>query len=236
MNGEKLGFLIVSNSDRVKEDMLLMRPPQINIECTQIFSDDMLTIEKMRTVMKSHLKEGASSILKNGPLSFITFACTLGSIAIGEDVVISEISKGAPGIPATTAVTAVVNALQTLKAKNLLVIAPYPDDMGSLMQKYLSSKGFNIIKYHGLQIKDDRLIGKVEPSFICDLATQNYTKEIDTIFISCTSMPAIKAIQSIEDKLGIPVVTTNQAMLWNMLRRIGNKEGKKQYGHLFSEY
>jgi arylmalonate decarboxylase len=44
--------------------------------------------------------------------------------------------------------------------------------------------------------------------------------EADAIFISCTSLPTLKLIDAIEEQLGKPVVTSNQATFWNALQKL----------------
>jgi maleate isomerase len=37
------------------------------------------------------------------------------------------------------------------------------------------------------------------------------------LFISCTALPAFEMIEYLEAELGVPVVSSNQATLWNTL-------------------
>jgi maleate isomerase len=46
-------------------------------------------------------------------------------------------------------------------------------------------------------------------------------KEAEAIFLSCTALRGAEVAQVIEDTVGIPVITSNQALLWRGLRQAG---------------
>jgi maleate cis-trans isomerase len=49
-------------------------------------------------------------------------------------------------------------------------------------------------------------------------------------------MDPLPIIQRIEDRLRVPVVTSNTAMIWNLLSKIGLKHSIKNYGRLLAEW
>jgi len=50
--------------------------------------------------------------------------------------------------------------------------------------------------------------------------------------MSCAAFPATKVIKHIEDQTGLPVVTSNQAMIWMAYRTMGLND-KIDLGKLF---
>jgi len=59
--------------------------------------------------------------------------------------------------------------------------------------------------------------------------------ESDAIFISCTNFRTLEIIESLENKLGKPVVTSNSASMWQMLRVIQDTRVIPGAGRLFRE-
>ena len=57
-------------------------------------------------------------------------------------------------------------------------------------------------------------------------------KDVDAIFMSCAAFPATRVIKQVEEATGIPVVTSNQAMIWMSYRLMGLKD-KIDLGKLF---
>lgn len=62
--------------------------------------------------------------------------------------------------------------------------------------------------------------GSVTPQQWVALARAHARHEADDIFLSCTNTTQIEAIVDIECALGIPVVNSNQAVLWGCIKRL----------------
>ena len=55
----------------------------------------------------------------------------------------------------------------------------------------------------------------------------------DALFISCTALPVLNIIDRLESKLKKPVLSSNQALIWNTLVEIGENKNVKGFGKLF---
>ena len=75
---------------------------------------------------------------------------------------------------------------------------------------------------------------KLELSFL-DLVLSLSHKEADGIFISCTNLPTINIIEELETILKKPVISSNTATLWAMLKKIAVPIKIKGYGKLLEE-
>ena len=65
---------------------------------------------------------------------------------------------------------------------------------------------------HGLAITENFAIADVEPARIAAFAGEHFGGGgIDLLFASCTNFRAYDAREQIEQELGVPVVTSNQA-------------------------
>ena len=60
--------------------------------------------------------------------------------------------------------------------------------------------------------------------------------EADAILISCTDFATLGVIPRLEDDLGKPVVTSNQATFWAALRAAGVDTRFDRYGELLREH
>jgi maleate isomerase len=64
----------------------------------------------------------------------------------------------------------------------------------------------------------------VSPKQIADWAIRlnaDCDPPVDAIVIACNGLRALGAIETIEQAINVPVVTSNQALLWNMVRGDG---------------
>ena len=56
----------------------------------------------------------------------------------------------------------------------------------------------------------------------------------DALFISCTALPALAIIDRLEKKHGKMVLSSNQALIWETLEKIGMNKSITGFGKLFS--
>ena len=60
------------------------------------------------------------------------------------------------------------------------------------------------------------------------------TAECDAIFVSCTSLRTFGIIEQLESELARPVVSSNQALAWHLLRLGGIGDAIPELGRLFT--
>ncbi|RWO17956.1 MAG: arylmalonate decarboxylase, partial [Mesorhizobium sp.] len=76
---------------------------------------------------------------------------------------------------------------------------------------------------------------RVTPDYIYEFAKQVDRADSDAIFISCGALRSVDIIQALEAESGKPVITSNQAMMWDCLRLAGVNDRSDKYGRLFKE-
>ena len=57
--------------------------------------------------------------------------------------------------------------------------------------------------------------------------------EAEALFISCTALPALSIIDRLEKKTGKVVLSSNQALIWDTLKKIGKNDSVNGFGKLF---
>ncbi|HSF01668.1 MAG TPA: aspartate/glutamate racemase family protein, partial [Solirubrobacterales bacterium] len=164
----------------------------------------------------------------------ITFACTTGSLVRGPgwDKVLRDRIEARTSVPATTTSTAVLAAFATLGARRLGIATPYIDELNRREREFFEAQGFEVLDIRGLGIRDDRQIGAQFPQVAYRLAREVDRPEVDCLFISCTNFPTMPIIAPLERDAGKPVVTSNQATIWDSLRRAGVRERIPGFGRL----
>ena len=59
-------------------------------------------------------------------------------------------------------------------------------------------------------------------------------RDADAYLVSCANIAALGVIDALEQRLGAPVITSNQAILWDALARIGHDDVSGCPGRLFT--
>ncbi|HVO92382.1 MAG TPA: hypothetical protein VMT22_06045, partial [Terriglobales bacterium] len=138
----------------------------------------------------------------------------------GHDQELSRRISTATGVKSTTSLTAVVEALRTLSIKRPAIATSYLPDIDARLVEVLNQSGFQVVAIRGMGLKRSIDMGKIMPNETYRLArtVANETDKADGIFISCGNLRSFEVIEALEADTRLPVVTSNQAGLWQALR------------------
>lgn len=231
----KIGYLLLATEQTIQDDVMALRPEGVGMHFTRTPIPDSITVETLGAIGDS-LAEAASLILPDGSLDVICYACTSGSIVLGEERVFAELAKGAPKAKTTSLITAVIRALRAFEARRIVVATPYLDEINRLEDTYLRDVGFDVLAIESLNIERDSDMVRVAPDFILDFARSLDRPDADALFISCGALRSLDIVEALERALGKPVVTSNQAMIWDSLRLAGIDDRIEGYGALLRDY
>lgn len=231
----KAGFVLLATEQTIEADMFRLFPQGVGLHFTRAPIPDSITEATLRAQAES-LAPAAATLLPDGSLDVVCYACTSGSLVIGEDRVCAELKRGAPYAEPTTLITGVMRALRILGARKVAVATPYLDEINQSEADYMEAAGFEITNIQGLNIEKDSDMIRVRPEFIADYAAGVDTDDADALFISCGALRSIDVIEELEQRLGKPVICSNQAMAWDVLRRAGITDKIEGYGRLLREF
>lgn len=190
-----------------------------------------LTPQALRD-MEGHIPHAVELIVPDDRLDVMGFGCTSGSMAIGPGRVAAAVHRVRPGIPVTDPVSAALKGLKTLGARRIALLTPYPDAVNEVVAAYVSGKGFEIAERASFKQPNDPAIARVPPEAIERAGVELGRRKVDALFISCTALRCSSVIERIEQAIGKPVVTSNQALAWDCLRLAGCTAAVEGYGQL----
>jgi maleate cis-trans isomerase len=156
----------------------------------------------------------------------------------GHDRELSHRIHAVTGIQATTSLTAVVDALRILEIQRPAIATSYLADIDARLAEVLEKSGFEVAAIRGMGLKKSIEMGKVTPEETYRLAREvvRSAPKADGILISCGNLRTFEAIESLETDTGLPVVTSNQAGLWQVLRIAGIKDRLNSLGRLLNDH
>jgi maleate cis-trans isomerase len=197
-----------------------------------------VTIEGLSETVKQ--VERAALELASAEVDVILHAGTAIAFfrGFGHDQELSRRITATTGIKATTSLTAVVEALRILGIKRPAIATSYLADIDARLVSVLEQSAFKVAAIRGMGLKRSIDMGKVMPDETYRLAREaaNFAPAADGIFISCGNLRSFEAIEPLETDTGLPVVTSNQAGLWQTLRMVGVSEGLPNLGRLLRDY
>ncbi len=228
----QMGFIIITSDLVMEENIFRLAPEGVGTSITRLNCSNEITVESLAAQLDG-MAEAASILQPNARPDVVCYACTSGSIVNGEEAVMAEIKRGAPWTQPNTLVTGVINALHAFNAKKIVVGTPYLDEINKMEYDFLIEKGFDVLDIQGLNIEDGYAMGLITPEYIKEFALSIDQPDADAIFMSCGGIRTIDVLQEIEDAAGKPVICSNQAMMWDCLRRAGIVDKIEGYGQLF---
>lgn len=195
-----------------------------------------VTVEFLISLAEStDIEEAARKLVPLKP-ACIMYPCTSCSFVkgVGYDEEISRRIEAATGVPATTTSTAMVRALRALGIEKVAVGAPYLQEVTDTLTKFLEDSGFAVVKVKTLNMTRGRDIFRLPYEEVAHLIRETDAPEAEGIFISCTNLRTATIIEDLEREMRKPVVTANQATVWDALRIMGMSDFPGGVGCLFS--
>ena len=179
--------------------------------------------------------EPASILLADAGVDAIVFHCTAVS-TFAPDLAgeIRQRVEAASNVKCFTTADAIIKALRRLGAKRVTLLSPYISEVHEREISFLEANGFAVEGGAHLGINTNSEMARIMPDAIAEWAGDNISKRADACFISCTAIRSAPVIARLEQRSGIPVLTSNQCMVWQLLRSNGIDMNPGGFGRLFS--
>ncbi len=184
--------------------------------------------------MASTVTETSKRLLPGDDIDVLAYGCTSASFVLGPDAINAMLSKAKPMSKTTNPASAAFAALHALDAKRIAVLTPYRRDVNIHVRKGLVDVGFDVGSFGSFNEEMDPIVAEIDTDSIgAALKQLTLHSQTDVAFVSCTSIRIMHAIEDLEAKLGLPVISSNQAIIWHCLRLAGYDEKSDGLGQLF---
>jgi maleate isomerase len=232
----RVGISMPQANPTVEPEIGACLPPGVSMMATRLTSKQQEPrdryreyFERLDTTLDSY------DILK---LDAFAFGCTASSYQVGleeEAIGIAALSKKR-GYPIITGGQALIAALKKLGAKKIAIGAPYPQWMIDMALVYYKAAGFEIT--NALQIKthsaDTRSIYDLTGADAVAAVKTMDTSGADVFVFTGSGMPSFQAILETQKLKGIPTISTNLCMGWQLCDHVGMANWGKGDHKLFN--
>ncbi len=231
----RLGLIIPSSNRLTEPQFHRYAPPGVDIHVTRLRMTGAFAAPIAQLMPR--IVE-AAEMLADARCDVIGFHCTATSMEegiAGDRAIIAAIAEATDQTTTSTA-TAVLAALQAVGAQRIALITPYVEATHRQELSFLREAGFEVARDRCLGLSgSDAYIGVPPEAWIAASATQQ-DDALDAYMLGCTNVRSIEVIDEIEAALNRPVVTSNQAMLWQSLRLAGRTDRLPGLGRLLREF
>ncbi|MDP2572540.1 Asp/Glu racemase [Vibrio penaeicida] len=231
----KVGVIALATDFNIESDLRKIYPSDVQPFTSRVRNVNPLTIDNLQK-MAPGISAAADSILPGTALDVVIYACTSGTVAIGEQKVTELIHSTRPNTLVTNPLSASIKAIQTLGATRISILTPYTESVNHAIATHYSENGFDVLSVAGFGFDDDTQMTFISPKDIAQAALSSCHSDAELLFISCTALRASGVIEQIEQELGKPVVTSNQALAWHSLTLMHYPNSLSGFGVLLSEH
>lgn len=231
--GLRLGLIVLSTDETLEtEARALLAPGAANLLHTRIPARPDVTPEDLQEMAAQMT---AAAALLPPDLAAVGYGCTSGATVIGPERVAGLIGVAHPGVPVTDPMSAVVAALNALGAARIALVSPYVASVTGPMRAHMAENGIEVVRAVSFEQREDRIVGRIaEASTLAAILAAAAGGGIDAVFASCTNLRTLGILDEAENRLGVPVVSSNAALMWHLARIAGRAQAVRGPGRLFA--
>jgi len=232
----KIGLIVPASNTVNSHEWGLLAPEGVAIHTARATQSGRSSQKSFERMAKG--AEEAAEQLATAGVDIVAYGCTSGSFMCPRDEMMRRLA-GRAGCPATNSADSVLTALKALGVGTVALATPYLPYINEGEIRFLEEEGISVCASLGLGLGETEAerfaIRKVPPEAVYRMARAVDRPEAEAIFISCTSLATLRLIEPIEAQLGKPVITSNQATFWNVLKMLGLRVSIPGAGRLLRE-
>jgi maleate isomerase len=149
----------------------------------------------------------------------VTFHCTANSTdegTDGEQRILDAMAKAGARKASSTA-TAIRRALDGLNAKRMVLVTPYSQAVTDHEAEFFRDIGIEVLASVGHGLKGSDAYCATPPAYWREAALKARNARADIYFLSCANISAFSVIEELEHTLERPVISSNQAVVWDQI-------------------
>ena len=229
-----IGLIVLATDHTIEHEFRQM----LGIDGVAVYHSRIRNAPEINPATLAEMEQGiaaaAGVILPGTSLDVVAYACTSGSVVIGEEAVFARIREARPGIACTTPITAAIAGLKQLGARRIALLTPYVEAVNRMLRDFIEAQDVAVPVMGSFNHENDNEVARIAMSSIREAVLElGREPGVDAVFVSCTSLRVAAIVEAVEAELGKPVTSSNHALAWHCLRLAGYAEPVPGLGRLF---
>ena len=230
----RIGLIVPANNSVIEPELWSVLPEGCSAHATRILAKGDLTPEAIHRMERD--TAGAMEALAATGVDVIAYCDMVTTFIMEAGWNESAMARftHSTGVPCLSAWTSLRDALASLGAKRLAIGTPYPAKIHAMVAPFFKERGFDVRRQATLDILAMRAVPAVAPERLEAFVDELDPRGCDALVLLATDLPTFGSIATLERKYGIPVLSSNQAILWRALFQLRLSEEVTTLGRLFS--
>ena len=231
----RIGLILLSTDQTLEVEARSIRIDGVDFYHARIEMEPEVTPTTL-TDMKKRLPGTAALLPAEFEFDAIGYGCTSAATLIGSDGVTESIRQAHPGMACSDPISAAKAAFSALGSSRIAVVTPYTADVTAPVARQFSLARFEVGAVGSFLESSDLVVARISETSIAEGVRTMATAagDCDAVFVSCTSLRTLRIIPDLEAEVGKPVVSSNLALLWHLLRLSGVDDSVGGLGTLFT--
>ncbi|MBP1157502.1 MULTISPECIES: aspartate/glutamate racemase family protein [unclassified Paenibacillus] len=242
----RVGLIVPSSNTTMETEIPEMLRSRSQIEPEQF------TFHSSRMRMKHVTKEELTKMdhesvrcaveLSDARCDVLAYACLVAIMCQGpgyhvsSEIKLTNATEQAGDMIATiSSAGALIEGLKIMGAKKISIVTPYMKPLTQTVIEYIESYDIQVLDSISLEVADNLEVGRLDPMNLIDIAQRLNIQDADAVVLSaCVQMPSLPAVQEVENRLGIPVLTAATSTVYQILKMLNLKTVVPNAGKLLS--
>lgn len=233
----RFGILVPFTNTNLEPDMAMLRPEGVSLHFARLGgydADEVPDENQMQGLGSADLDEPLALLMGVRP-DVVIYGCTSATLSHGPafDRALASRIQASSGAATVTAAGALMHALGVLGATKVGFASPYVPAINDLAVAFLADMGVETVaRSEVAETLDNTGQGALTPDDVFELGRQADHPEAQAIVLSCTDMRSVETLERLEERLDKPVISSNQAMMFQAMRMAGLNDTIDGFGRL----
>lgn len=221
----RIGLIVPSTNTVAEADLQAAFHGIASIHGARLWLEEGRLDAQALTAMNSRVDDAARDLASAG-VDIVAYASTAGGFFAGPgyDETMTTRLTHRTGIRTIAVSGALTDAVRAVGARRVAVASPYNAWENERLRTYLEAAGIEVVSIQGDPV-GSRLDGRghndLSPESAFEFSVSVATADADALVCACTAWRTMEVAEAIEDRIGRPVVTSNQALAWAIARALG---------------
>ena len=233
----RFGVLVPFTNSNLEPDFALLRPEGVSLHYARLggYDRDEIPDEAQMQGLGAADMEAELEMIAGVRPDVVFYGCTSATLTHGVafDRDLAARIKRDTGAATVTAAGALVNALRAVGATRIGFASPYVPAINDMAIAFLASESVTTVARSEVEeALDNDGQGALTPERVFELGLAADHAEAEAVVLSCTDMRSVETVDALEQALGKPVITSNQAMMLRGMQLAGIGDAVPGYGAL----
>ncbi|MDG1472955.1 MAG: Asp/Glu racemase [Ascidiaceihabitans sp.] len=212
-----LGLIVLQTDETIERDMQRMLAG-VALYVSRVPSGAEVTSDTLQQ-MAGQITHAADLLPQAQDFGVIGYGCTSGTAQIGPGQIAQLVNEGAKTSHVSEPVSALQAACAHLGIKRLAFLSPYIEEVSGKLRDVLAAGGVQTPVFGSFAEAQEAKVVRISgPSIIAAATALCKDADVDALFLSCTNLRTLDAIDPLEQAIGLPVLSSNQVLAWHMAR------------------